>query len=175
MTPDTSPSRSRRVRPLVVVIASLAALAAVAVVIPIALQYANRGESLPLFRLQPVLAVAAAPCAGTDLPDPGGTECLRLANGVTVKEVAAAEAAEGAGGWTVEVALGPDDAAAFAEMTRKIAAEPGPRNRLAVVVDGEVLSAPVVAEAITGGRMQIAGSFTREEAADLARRLGEGR
>ncbi|GGK88655.1 hypothetical protein Ppa06_53870 [Planomonospora parontospora subsp. parontospora] len=159
------------------VIASLAALAAVAVVIPIALQYANRGESLPLFRLQPVLAVAAAPCAGTDLPDPGGTECLRLANGVTVKEVAAAEAVQGqgTGGWAVEVALGPDDAAAFAEMTRKIAAESGPRNRLAVVVDGEVLSAPVVGEAITGGRMQIAGSFTREEAADLARRLGEGR
>jgi preprotein translocase subunit SecD len=149
----------------------------VAVVIPIALQYANRGESLPLFRLQPVLGVAAAPCAGTDLPDPGGTECLRLANGVTVKEVAEAEAVEGqgAGGWMVEVALGPEDAAAFAEVTRKIAAEPEPRNRLAVVVDGEVLSAPVVREAITAGRMQIAGSFTRDEAADLARRLGEGR
>ncbi|MBG0817690.1 hypothetical protein [Planomonospora sp. ID82291] len=175
MTPDTSPPRPRRARPLVVVIASLAALAVAAVVVPIALQYANRGESLPLFRFQPVLAVAAAPCAGTDLPDPGGTECLRLANGVTVKEVAEAEAVEGTGGWAVEVALGPEDAAAFAEVTGKVAAEPAPRNRLAVVVDGEVLSAPVVREAITAGRVQIAGAFTRPEAADLARRLGEGR
>lgn len=39
---------------------------------------------------------------------------------------------------------------------------------LAIVLDGNVYSAPVIREAIAGGRAQISGGFTREEAVDLA-------
>jgi preprotein translocase subunit SecD len=38
------------------------------------------------------------------------------------------------------------------------------RQRLALVVDGKVLSAPDVLEPITGGQTQIAGKFTCAEA-----------
>ncbi|GMR04449.1 MAG: protein translocase subunit SecD [Thermodesulfobacteriota bacterium] len=41
-------------------------------------------------------------------------------------------------------------------------------KRLAIVLDGNVHSAPVIREAISGGRAQISGGFTREEARDLA-------
>jgi len=41
-------------------------------------------------------------------------------------------------------------------------------KRLAIVLDGNVHSAPVIRDAISGGRAQISGGFTREEAADLA-------
>jgi preprotein translocase subunit SecD len=41
-------------------------------------------------------------------------------------------------------------------------------KRLAIVLDGVVHSAPVIREAISGGRAQITGGFTHEEAADLA-------
>ncbi len=41
-------------------------------------------------------------------------------------------------------------------------------RRLAIVLDGNVHSAPVIREAIAGGRAQISGGFTREEAVDLA-------
>ncbi len=41
-------------------------------------------------------------------------------------------------------------------------------KRLAIVLDGVVRSAPVIREKIAGGHAQISGSFTHEEAADLA-------
>ena len=42
------------------------------------------------------------------------------------------------------------------------------KKRLAVVLDGNVYSAPVIQEPIAGGRAQITGSFTLEQARDLA-------
>ncbi len=41
-------------------------------------------------------------------------------------------------------------------------------KRLAIVLDGNVHSAPVIREAITGGKAQISGGFTYDEATDLA-------
>ncbi len=42
------------------------------------------------------------------------------------------------------------------------------RERLAIILDGNVYSAPVIQEKISGGRAQISGRFTEEEARDLA-------
>ena len=42
------------------------------------------------------------------------------------------------------------------------------KKRLAIVLDGVVHSAPVIQERISGGQAQITGSFTMEEASDLA-------
>lgn len=42
------------------------------------------------------------------------------------------------------------------------------KKRLAIVLDNAVYSAPVIQERITGGRAQISGSFTTQEANDLA-------
>jgi preprotein translocase subunit SecD len=42
------------------------------------------------------------------------------------------------------------------------------KRRLAIVLDGTVYSAPVIQEKIEGGRAQITGNFTTDEAHDLA-------
>jgi protein-export membrane protein SecD len=47
-------------------------------------------------------------------------------------------------------------------------------KRMAIVLDGVVQSAPVIREAITGGRASISGTFTRDEARDLAISLRSG-
>lgn len=47
-------------------------------------------------------------------------------------------------------------------------------RQLAIFLDGEVISAPVIREAISGGTAQISGGFTPEEARDLARDLNFG-
>ena len=47
-------------------------------------------------------------------------------------------------------------------------------RQIAIVLDGDVLTAPVVQEAITGGRAQISGSRTVEEAEHLAILLRSG-
>lgn len=57
----------------------------------------------------------------------------------------------------------------FAQLT---AANVG--NPLAIVLDGKVLSAPIVNEPITGGQAQISGGFTQETANQLAIALRSG-
>ena len=47
-------------------------------------------------------------------------------------------------------------------------------RRLAITLDGTILSAPAIMESITGGEASISGNFTQEEAADLALVLQEG-
>jgi hypothetical protein len=42
------------------------------------------------------------------------------------------------------------------------------KKRLAIVLDNNVYSAPVIQERISGGKAQISGSFTPDEASDLA-------
>lgn len=50
-----------------------------------------------------------------------------------------------------------------------------PTAQVAIVLDGEVISAPVVQEAVfTGGQVQITGDFSEQEARDLARILEFG-
>jgi protein-export membrane protein SecD len=45
---------------------------------------------------------------------------------------------------------------------------------LAIILDGQVLSAPVIQDAITNGRAQITGSFTADQAKNLVRNLNYG-
>ena len=72
---------------------------------------------------------------------------------------------------TIQVSLQFDDEGSklFAELTKKHVGE-----QIAIFLDGEVLSAPVVNQEILGGRAVITGSFTLEEAKLLARRLQAG-
>jgi preprotein translocase subunit SecD len=47
-------------------------------------------------------------------------------------------------------------------------------KRLAIVVDGKLQSAPVIKSEISGGKLQISGSFTEDEARELAAKINEG-
>jgi preprotein translocase subunit SecD len=63
----------------------------------------------------------------------------------------------------VSVELNAAGAKAFAELT-----EANVGRRLAIVLDGNIHSAPVIRERIPSGQAQITGGFTSEEATDLA-------
>lgn len=69
----------------------------------------------------------------------------------------------------VNVKFNAEGAALFAELTR---ANVG--RQLGIFLDGELLSSPVVNEAITGGTAVISGSFTAGEARALAQNLSFG-
>lgn len=103
---------------------------------------------------------AAVPCADGYLPGPDGEECLLLGDKVRVAEVEQLEMATPSvpAGTTEEVlrvTLTDEDGAAFAELTKRAAELPEPR--LAMVVEGEVIVAPTLAEPIPGDTLQIAG------------------
>ena len=57
----------------------------------------------------------------------------------------------------------------FEELTRKNIGK-----RMAIYLDGTPISAPVVQEAISGGKAQITGDFSLEEAKELVQRLNAG-
>jgi preprotein translocase subunit SecD len=121
--------------------------------------------------IRPVTSTKPGACPsggpGVTGDDSGTTACFRLGAGMTVTKVAEARAQQGTGGWQIEVGLNPQDATRFAALTRKYQ-----HHRLALVTGGKVLSAPTVFEPIVGGRVQIAGNFTGDEAKEIARSLG---
>jgi SecD/SecF fusion protein len=66
----------------------------------------------------------------------------------------------------VSFSLKPEGAQLFGEITQAAVGE-----RLAIILDGEVISAPRINGAILGGNGQITGSFTDKEAFELATSL----
>ena len=73
------------------------------------------------------------------------------------------------GEWVVNFTFDSLGTRRFADVSR---ASVG--HRFAIVLDDKVISAPVIREAITGGRGQISGSFTAASATDLAVLLRAG-
>ncbi|NBO25846.1 MAG: protein translocase subunit SecD, partial [Actinobacteria bacterium] len=81
---------------------------------------------------------------------------------------------QGAGGWQVELQMTSEGAKKFADSTTKLSALEKPNDQFAIVLDGVVISAPSVNEAILGGSAVISGSFTADEARALAQVLKYG-
>jgi preprotein translocase subunit SecD len=81
---------------------------------------------------------------------------------------------QGAGGWQVELQMTTDGGKKFADSTTKLSALESPNDQFAIVLDGVVISAPSVNEAILGGSAVISGSFTADEARALAQVLKYG-
>ena len=81
---------------------------------------------------------------------------------------------QGAGGWQVELQMTNEGAKKFADSTTKLSALESPNDQFAIVLDGVVISAPSVNEAILGGSAVISGSFTADEARALAQVLKYG-
>ncbi|WP_229691167.1 protein translocase subunit SecD, partial [Sphaerisporangium melleum] len=78
------------------------------------------------------------------------------------------------GEWIVQVTFKSKGASEFAKVTGQITSAQQPRNQLAMVLDGLVISAPVIEEPIPGGQARISGSFTQKSATDLANQLKYG-
>lgn len=76
---------------------------------------------------------------------------------------ARARPSDPASDFEVSLQFDREGAKIFEEITRK-----NVRRRLAIVLDGNIYSAPVINEPIAGGQAQITGRFTPEEARDLA-------
>jgi preprotein translocase subunit SecD len=81
---------------------------------------------------------------------------------------------QGTSAWFVSLTFNGEGTKAFGALTSRVTSLPSPQNQVAIVLDGLVVSAPVINEAIPSGNAQITGSFTQVEAADLANVLKYG-
>ncbi len=122
----------------------------------------------------------AAPATG---PPPAGDEILPMQNQPTQKiavrrrvDVDGGDLTDARAGtnpqngeWVVNFTFNSVGARRFADVTRA-----NVNRRFAIVLDNQVISAPVIREPITGGRGQISGSFNAQSANDLAVLLRAG-
>ncbi|MFF7279856.1 protein translocase subunit SecD [Streptomyces griseorubiginosus] len=94
--------------------------------------------------------------------------------GTEVKKAQAVFDTQTAAGWQVTMTFNSKGASKFADITGKLAQNTQPLNEFGIVLDGQVVSSPTVSSSITGGNAQISGSFTQEEAQNLANMLSYG-
>jgi SecD/SecF fusion protein len=134
---------------------------------------------------QPVLGLAgpdaerSAAGDGLVLPDEGGGR-LRLGpaavGGEAVGDARAELDPQLQARWQVAIEFQGDGGRRWAELTGTAACQPpgDPRRRVAIVLDGQVISSPQVdpsvpcGQGITGGQTVITGDFSGREAQDLA-------
>jgi preprotein translocase subunit SecD len=106
---------------------------------------------------------------GTTVKDPATGESLRVDEPMlTIENLDGAEIGQAQDGtsWFLTLHLNDDDSATFGDWTAEHTGE-----RLAVVIDDEVVIAPTIQQAITGGDIQISGDFTKKDVEDLLNRI----
>jgi preprotein translocase subunit SecD len=94
--------------------------------------------------------------------------------GKHVKDANSAYDSQQGQGWIVQMSFDGKGTKAFADVTGKLAQNQQPKNQFAIVLDGQVVSAPAVHERLGAGSAEISGSFTQQTASDLANVLSYG-
>ncbi|MFD1723032.1 protein translocase subunit SecD [Amnibacterium endophyticum] len=98
-----------------------------------------------------------------------GTNITNATNGLVTN-------AQGAttGVWAVNLTLNAQGSRQFAAVSERLVSLTGARNQFGIVLDGRVVSAPGINEAITNGQAQITGNFTQDSSRALADQLKFG-
>jgi preprotein translocase subunit SecD len=92
----------------------------------------------------------------------------------TAIDTATAGVDQTSGEWLVQLSFKGQGPQQWSAVTTTAFNSQPPRNQVAMVLDGVVISAPTIQEPITGGRAQISGSFTDATANELASQLKFG-
>ncbi len=100
------------------------------------------------------------------LPHSGETFYLYPDVAISNADIASASVIQGSSGPVVELILTPTGSEKLARLT-----EANLKKRIAMLVDGKVVSAPVINAPIPGGRAMLMGDFSEEEALRIARGL----
>lgn len=94
--------------------------------------------------------------------------------GTSVESASAVLDTANGNGWVVNLTFDRAGSRKFAEITGTLAQQPPPADQFAIVIDEKVISAPAVMSAITGGKAQITGDFSKAEAQALAAAITSG-
>ncbi|CAB4332081.1 MAG: protein translocase subunit SecD [Actinobacteria bacterium] len=107
----------------------------------------------------------------------GGNKYILAPAEVLGRQVSKATSAidtQGGSAWYVSLTFNGEGTKAFGALTSRVTTLAAPLNQVAIVLDGLVVSAPRITEAIPSGNAQITGSFTQLEAQDLSNVLKYG-
>ncbi|GAB3449732.1 SecDF P1 head subdomain-containing protein [Actinophytocola sediminis] len=117
----------------------------------------------------PIELARVAPTAGpgtTELPDPDGTTLHVEEPFLTITRLEQATAQLQQTTWGLAITLTEDDGKVFSRWTEEHTGE-----QVAMIVDDEIVSAPVIQQAIPGREVSISGSYTKSEAEALLHKI----
>lgn len=89
-------------------------------------------------------------------------------------DTASAGVRQGSTEWVVQLDFKSKGAGEWSKLTSAAFNSPEPRNKVAVVLDGVVITAPNIISPIPGGRAEITGGFNQKSATELAEQLKYG-
>jgi len=106
--------------------------------------------------------------AWTEMPRGSGSDTLFVSDQILLSagDVSEAEAKLGPNGWEIEVVLTADAAVRFADATEALFGE-----ALAILIEGELVAAPIVQGRIYSGRFIVTGNLDQETAERVATTL----
>ncbi|MDX3003495.1 hypothetical protein PWY87_17550 [Kribbella solani] len=113
-------------------------------------------------------------------PAPKGTACDEKGNRYTLGKVeldgsnvsgVKLDTQKSTGDWLIAVTLDAEGAKLFEQLTAGLAKQNPPANQLAILVGGQVVTAPTVMSAIAGGKVEITGGFTRADAEGVVNKI----
>lgn len=84
------------------------------------------------------------------------------------------QSGQSTGRWAVTINFDAEGTESFRDTTTRLVNLEAPRNQFAIMLDGQVISAPTTQAAIVDGRPQITGEFTEDEARGLSEQLRYG-
>jgi len=84
------------------------------------------------------------------------------------------QSGQSTGRWAVTINFDDSGTESFRDTTTRLLNLEAPRNQFAIMLDGQVISAPTTQAAIVDGRPQITGDFTEDEARGLSEQLRYG-
>ena len=76
--------------------------------------------------------------------------------------------------WVVNISFEDEGGEKFREVTQRLTGMSSPQNQFAILLDGQIVSAPASQAVILDGQAQISGNFTEETSAQLAEQLQYG-
>lgn len=106
-------------------------------------------------------------------PEPGGEKYVLgpvIVDGTDV-ERATAQLVQQPDFWSISIELTAEAAEAFKAATQVAARSLDPQNQIAIILDGRIVSSPIVSGPIPNGNLIITGGFTETEAKALASSL----
>ncbi|WP_232668483.1 SecDF P1 head subdomain-containing protein [Pseudonocardia sp. TRM90224] len=141
-----------------------ALVVAVVAVVLLSTGCAAAAQKAPAPPSKPVTIHLVVDGDGTRLPDRKKTTDYLVGPALlTLENLERVEAELDEAGWVVQLDYSADTGRRFAELTAA-----NVNRQLAIVVDGVVVSAPLIVEPIAGESLQIGGNFTQAEAEELA-------
>lgn len=91
-------------------------------------------------------------------------------NSMIVKAEASTDELHGKNGYLIHIQLSKEGAKIFSDFTEKNVGK-----RVAIVLNSKVYSAPIIAQQITGGKVQITGEFSKEKAFEIVNSINLGK